>query len=274
MMQKQPNVTPSPHPEWIPLSRSIILMVSRKQLLGWSLVLFLITVCLTWIGYLVSVDFMDRLTGDFMATAPAADTIWGWIKHQGWVVGSWLFLIVSRIVAFYIAFLLAYTLSTPGYAFLSAAAEKLHAGEAFDGDAAFTVAGVVRDIFEGIKIALFGIVVTIAALVVNFVPGIGQAAVVLLYTYYSTLMFIDYPASRRRWSLGRKLDWLRTHSGPAFRIGLLPALISMIPLVNIFAIALLFPLLTIHASLNFSAIELARKLHPVSPGGRFYGHRD
>jgi CysZ protein len=72
-------------------------------------------------------------------------------------------------------------------------------------------------------------------------------------------MFVDYPASRRGWSLGRKLHWLRTHSSPAFRLGVLPALISMIPLLNIFAIALIFPLLTVHSTLNFSAIELAKK---------------
>jgi hypothetical protein len=33
----------------------------------------------------------------------------------------------------------------------------------------------------------------------------------------------------------------------------------MIPVVNIFAIALLFPLLTVHTTLNFSAIERAEK---------------
>ena len=113
--------------------------------------------------------------------------------------------------------------------------------------------------FEGIKIAVFGIVVTIVALFINFIPGIGQAAVFLLYTYYSALMFIDYPASRRRWSLGEKIGWLRNQSSPAFRIGVLPALVSMVPLLNIFAMALLFPILTIHATLNFSAIELAKK---------------
>jgi CysZ protein len=72
-------------------------------------------------------------------------------------------------------------------------------------------------------------------------------------------MFVDYPTSRRSWSLGRKLRWLRTHSSPSFRLGVLPALISMIPVVNIFAIALLFPLLTVHTTLNFSAIERAEK---------------
>jgi len=273
-MQKQPNVGSAPYSGWIPLSRSMLFMISRKQLFGWSLALFLITGLLTWLGYLLTVDFMDGMIGNFTTTAPATDTIWGWIKHKGWLVGSWLFLIVSRIVAFYFAFLIAYTLTTPGYAFLSGATEKLHAGENFDVDAGFSVAGVVGDILEGIKISLFGIGVTIAALLVNFIPGIGQVVVVLLYTFFSTLMFIDYPASRRRWSLGRKIAWLRNHNGKALRIGLLPALISMIPVVNVFAIALLFPLLTIHATLNFSAIELAQKQSTTGPGGQLYGKRD
>jgi CysZ protein len=273
-MQKQPNVTSPHNPVWIPLSRSLSLMISRKQLFGWSFVLFLATILFTWLGYVVTVDFVDGLTGSFMTTAPATDTIWGWIKHKGWFIGSWLLLIVSRIVAFYFAFLIAYTLTTPGYAFLSAAAEKLHAGEHFDADAGFTMAGIIRDILEGIKIALFGLAVTIAALLVNFIPGIGQVAVVVLYSLYSTLMFIDYPASRRRWTLGEKLAWLRTHNGKALRIGLLPALISMIPVVNIFVIALLFPLLTIHATINFSATQLAPKYPAPSPGEQFYGKRD
>ena len=170
-----------------------------------------------------------------------------------------MFIVVSRIVAFYLAFLLAYSISTPGYVFLSTAAEKMHAGEYFSPDASLTLPGFLRDIFEGIKIALFGIIVTIVALFVNFIPGIGQVAVFLIYTYYSALMFIDYPASRRRWSLGEKIRWLQINSSPAFRIGVLPAFVSMIPIVNIFAMSLFFPLLTIHATLNFSTIELARK---------------
>jgi len=259
MMQKQPKPQPTPYAEWVPLSYSLSFMLRRKKLLGWSLLIVLITLVLTWVGYLVTIDFMNDFTGHFMSTPPATDTIWGWIKHAGWVAGSWMFLLVSRIVAFYLSFLLAYSLTTPGYAFLSTAAEKLYAGEHFDPDASFTVLSFFADIFEGIKIASFGILVTIVALFVNFIPIVGQLAVFLLYTYYSALMFIDYPASRRHWSLRKKISWLRTNSSPSFRLGVLPALVSMIPLVNIFAIALLFPLLTIHATLNFSAIERARK---------------
>jgi len=258
-MQKQQHEISVPAVQWIPLSSSLAFMMRRKRLIGWSLILFVITFSLTWVGYLFTVNFINDLTGEFFVTAPDTDTIWGWVKHKGWVASSWLFTIVSRIVAFYLAFLLAYSISTPGYVFLSTAAEKLHAGEYFDPDASLTLPGFFRDIFEGIKIAMFGIIVTIVALFINFIPGIGQAAIFLLYTYYSALMFIDYPASRRRWSLGKKIRWLQINSSPAFRIGILPAFVSMIPIVNIFAMALIFPILTIHTTLNFSAIELAGK---------------
>ncbi len=260
-MEKQHHVASFQDVQWVPLSTTLKLIFSKKKLFSWSAILVLLTFGLTWTGYLFTVDFVDELTGNFMATAPDSSTIWGWIKHQGWVIGSWFFLIISRIFSFYIAFLLAYTLTTPGYAFLSSAAEKIHAGEYFDPDASFTLGGIFIDMFEGFKIACFGILITIAALFVNFIPGIGQAAVFLLYTYYSALMFIDYPGSRRRWGLGRKLSWLREHSSPAFRLGVGPALISMIPILNIFAMALLFPVLTVHATLNFSAIEVAKKIH-------------
>lgn len=259
-MQKQLHAQqPSRSARWVPLSKSLSLIFRRKKLFGLSFLLFLITIALTWIGYLVSVDFMDKLTGNFLLHAPATGTMLGWLKYVGWWIGSKLFLIVSRIVAFYLAFLLAYSLTTPGYALLSAAAERIYAGDHFADEAGFSVAGFLADIFEGIKIALFGVLVTVAALAVNFIPGIGQAIVFLLYTYYSTLMFVDYPASRRRWPLGRKLNWLRNHSSTGFRLGVFPALISMIPLVNIFVIALLFPLMTVHTTLNFAAIELAQE---------------
>lgn len=249
---------------WVPLSTAVRLIFSRKKLFALSAILVLLTFVLTWIGYLISVDFVDQLSGSFFPEAPVTESIWGWIKYAGWFAGTWLFVIVSRIVAFYIAFLLAYSLTTPGYAFLSAAAEQIHAGDDFDPDAAFTLTGILIDIFEGLKIACFGILVTVVALFVNFIPVFGQAAVFLLYCYYSAMLFLDYPASRRRWGLRRKLRWMAEQSSPSFRLGVGPALISMIPIINIFAMALFFPLLTVHATLNFSAIELAKKRYHFS----------
>lgn len=271
MMEKQYHESHRPVAEWQPLRRSIWLILSRKRLFGWSSLLVLLTILFTWLGYQFAIDFLDELSSQILTVAPDTDTILGWIKHKASIAGNWLYRIVSKILAFYLSFLVAYTLTTPGYAFLSSSAERIHAGKDFDPDAAFTITGILIDIFEGLKVALFGVLVTVIALFVNFIPAIGQVAVFLLYTYYSALMFLDYPTSRRRWNLKRKLSWLYCHSSPSFRIGVLPALVSMIPILNIFAIALLFPVLTVHATLNYSEIELVKKrrqnFHPGDSNG-------
>jgi CysZ protein len=249
--------------KYTPLLTSIGFLFSKKRLLGWSLILFLATIFFTWIGYQLSIGFVDDLTGRFFNNAPETTTIIGWLKYAGWIVGKWLYLFMSRVVSFYLAFLVAYTLTTPGYALLSTSAEKLRAGEYFEDDGGLTFQGITRDLIEGFKIALFGVLVTIVALLVNFIPLFGQIFAFLLITYYSALMFLDYPASRRRWSLGRKLAWLKTHKGHSLRMGLLPALVSMVPVVNIFLMAMLFPFLTVHATLNFTNFELQRQVVPT-----------
>ena len=209
---------------------------------------------LTWLGYLVTVHFVDGLTGHFFQQAPEAAGIIGWVKVKGWWVLKWLFLVFSRVIAFYLAFLVSYSLTSPGYAFLSVSAEKKYLGEEFAGDDTFTWAGIVKDLVEGCKIGAFGLLVTIAALLLNLIPVAGAGLVIFLYIFYSTLMFIDYPTSRQRWSLGEKLGWIKNQWPRALRLGWLPALISMIPVVNIFFMALFFPLFTVHATLNFVAV--------------------
>lgn len=243
--------------KWISLWSSLGFLFRSPRLLGWSLLLFLLTFGLTWGGYLLAVGFIDHQTAGFFQQAPAAVGIWGWMQNLGWMIMKWTFVLVSRVVAFYLAFMLVYTLSAPAYVFLSSATEKKQSGEAFEEDAAFTCRGIITDIFEGLKIGVLGLVVTIAALTVGFIPLIGQVIVLLLYTYYSALMFLDYPTSRRRWSLGRKIGWINQHRMAAFYLGILPAVVSLIPILNIFLLALLFPLLTVHATLNFSAQQQA-----------------
>ena len=250
------------NPRYIPLLQSILFLVSKGRLVGWSLLLFFATIFCTWIGYQLAINLVDQLTSGFFSTPPETTTILGWIQHKGWLIAKWLYLFTSRVIAFYLAFLLAYTITAPGYGFLSTSAEKLQAGEKFAEDDGFTIRGIILDLYEGLKIAAFGLLVTIGALAANFIPIIGQIVAFLLITYYSALMFLDYPASRRRWSLGRKIGWLKTYRAHSFRLGLLPALVSMIPIVNIFLIAILFPFLTVHATLNFASLEMSRTRAP------------
>ena len=189
----------------------------------------------------------------------------------GWLGLKYIYFFISRVVAFYLAFLVAYTVTSPGYSILSAVAEKIWAGDHFEDDDGLSFSGLLVDFYEAIKIVLFGIIVAIAALLVNFVPVVGQLLAFAFYIYYSALMFLDYPASRRRWSLGKKLAWMGQHNGTGFVLGIFPALLSMIPVVNIFVIALLFPFLTVYATLNFTNIELQKQQH-TSGDGLHNGH--
>ena len=242
-------------PAWVPLTRSIAFILSHLRILGWCILLVGITCVLTWGGYVESLNFINGLTGHFFQHQPVADGIRGWLMVKGWQVLYFLFVLVTRIVSFYLAFLVAYCLTSPGYVFLSTATEKAFLGTSYQPDKGFSVRGVVIDLIEGCKIGAVGVVVTFFALLVNFIPFAGQAIVLLLYIFYSALMFVDYPASRIRWSLGRKIRWVRKYYKRSFRLGIFPALISMVPVVNIFFIALLFPLFTVHTTLNFIAIE-------------------
>ncbi len=203
-MNQEFHATRQNSPQWYTLPYALRFMFSKKGVLGWSLLLFCATIALTIVGYELSTGFIDHLAGGFLAAPHNPESTWGWLKFISWESGRWLFLLITRIAAFYIAFIIAYCLTTPGYAFLSTAVEKLHCGRLTGEENGFSMANVLVDLAEGLKIGLFGILVTIFALLINFIPGIGQAMVFVLYTYYSTLLFIDYPASRRRWSLGKK----------------------------------------------------------------------
>lgn len=222
-----------------------------------------LTGSLTWLGYLLSVDLINQVTGSFFTTPPAVEKFWHWPLLWGWAGLKWIFFVLSRVIAFYVAFILAYTLTTPGYVFLSTWAGNRYCEQAGQGEATLTLAGALIDLREGVKIGAMGMMVTVVALFANFIPVIGQVSVFVLYAFYSALMFVDYPSSRYRWTLGQKLTWLRVHSGQAFRLGLFPAMLSMIPLLNIFLMALFFPLFTIHTTLNFLAIEGRKEIVPA-----------
>jgi len=241
--------------QWISFFTSIAFIFRHVRLLGWSALLVAATGLFTWFGYFEAIRFVDGLTGHFFQTAPASAGIVGWLTVKGWVILKYLFLMITRIAAFYLAFLTAYCLTTPGYVFLSGTTEHIYLGRQDRQQTRLSPVTLLVDLWEGIKIGIVGLLVTFVALVANFIPVIGQALVFLIYVFYSALMFIDYPASNQRWSLGQKINWVRKHYRRAFRLGIFPALISLMPIINILFMALFFPVFTVHTTLNFIAVQ-------------------
>jgi len=249
--------------KWIPLTTSLVFLMGHIRLIWWSLLLVAATAFLTWLGYHEAIGLVDGLVGSFFTEAPAHQGVEGWSMFIGWFVIKYLFLFFSRAAAFYFAFLAAYCLTTPGYVLLSAATEKIYLGQSRQKAGPFKPLVILLDLWEGLKIGVVGLVVTGAALCLNFLPVVGQILALLLYIFYSALMFVDYPASNRHWSLGQKINWLKDNPLASFRLGIIPALISIIPVINIFVNALFFPLFTVHTTLNFvtkgSSAPLATK---------------
>ncbi len=240
------------------LLSSMTFIFRHMRLVGWSMILILITGFLTWIGYLEAIKLINGLTGHFFQIPPDTSGILGRLEGWGWIVMKYLFLIITRIASFYLAFLLSYCLTTPGYIFLSGSVEKIHPSgvKTYEADSiTLRISMFFSDLWEGIKIGLIGILVTVVALTVNFIPIVGQVLVFLLYVFYSALMFIDYPASNRHWTLKKKINWVLFHYSISVRIGILPAVISMIPVINIIFMAIFFPLFTVHTTLNFIDVE-------------------
>ncbi|MGL1932102.1 MAG: EI24 domain-containing protein [Desulfotalea sp.] len=242
------------YPPWISIFTSISFIFKKKNLLGWSLLLSVVTIISTWICFSILTSYIDSFSNGLFQPNEAANTWLATLQIWFYSFLKWFYYIGTRIIGFYISFLIAYSVTSPGYYFLSHAAEKIYAGDDFDPDAALNLKGFLIDLWEGIKIALLGIIVSIFALSLNFLPLFGQLAILLVYTLYSTLIFIDYSASRRRWSLRKKINWVRNNLLISIRIGILPAFASLIPVLNIFFMALLFPIMTVHATLNFSQI--------------------
>ncbi len=240
---------------WITLGYALKFIFRYPKILGTSLVLVVCTGLLTWAAMSFSLLFLDEFTAGFFSQPPEVAHFWQWPLFWGWHGARWLYLIMSRVIIFYLSFLVAYCCTSPGYVFLSLLAGNRYTDNAGEGEAELSFSGIVVDLWEGIKIALVGVVVTGCALLVNFIPAIGQVLAFLIYIYYSTLMFIDFPASRYRWNLRQKMGWVTTYKKLSFRLGLLPAAISLIPIVNIFLMALFFPLFTVHTTLNYLNIE-------------------
>ncbi len=255
MFQQRQQQQPHFSHKWVTLGSATLFLLRHPKLLLVSSALVVSMGLLTWLVASETLGLIDSLTGHFFTNAPDVQGFWSHPAHWGWVVLHWLFLITSRVIAFYLAFLLAYCLTSPGYVLLSFLAGNRFTGKARAGEAAMTFTGFAVDLWEGIKIGMVGILATTLAFIVNFIPIIGQALAFLVYTYYSALMFIDFPASRYRWHLGQKVGWVFRNTRASFLLGVLPAAITMIPVLNIFLMALLFPVFTVHTTLNYLIIE-------------------
>jgi len=240
------------------LIKSAKYLFSNGKLVVASLAAVLFMVLLSILMYHQISSWFNSLTVSFFSKPPSTEVFFDYIYYGGWWIVKMLFRAIVIIVSFYVSFVISYTVCSPLYSFISIIAEDIHFGRP-DDDADFNFEGVVEDVFQAMKIAGVTVLLSVGAFLINFVPIVGQVLAIAIYVWANSLMLIDFPASRRRWAMKKKLEWTKDNPIATLRIGALPTLFSMIPFVNIILLAFLFPLLVVHSTLNFVAYENRRK---------------
>lgn len=236
------------------LFKSVKYLFSNGKLVVASLAAVLFMILLSILMYHQISSWFNSLTVSFFNKPPELKAFLDYLIYGGWWIVKVLFKAIVIIVSFYVSFVISYTVCSPLYSFISIIAEDIHFGKP-DDDADFTFEGIVEDVFQAMKIAGVTVVLSIVAFVINFIPVVGQIMAVGIYVWANSLMLIDFPASRRRWAMKRKLLWTKENPIASMRIGTLPTLLSMIPFINIIFLAFLFPLMVVHSTLNFVAYE-------------------
>ena len=244
--------------------KSIKYLFSNGKLVVASLAAVLFMILLSILMYHQISSWFDSLTVSFFNKPPSLEGVLDFIYYSGWWVVKVLFKAIVIIVSFYVSFVVAYTVCSPLYSFISIIAEDIHFGRP-DDDADFSFEGVVEDIFQAMKIAGITALLSVSAFLINFIPVIGQILAISVYVWANSLMLIDFPASRRRWPMKRKLLWTKENPIASIRIGALPTLLSMIPFVNIIFLAFLFPLMVVHSTLNFVAYDNRKQKKQPEP---------
>ncbi len=252
----------------VPFMDSLLFFRKQKPLILWTIFILLVIFLITLLFF----SFFTRhieMNFHFIITEPDADAGALWSLLFWFMKG--LFTVFLKVVAFYLSFLIAYTVTAPLYQFVSIITEDLFRGKKVKEDAVPDFEEMFGDLKQAALLSVMVFGVTIVALIANFIPFFGPFICFAVLCFSSALLIIDFPTSRLGWDLRQKIEWLAAHPFDTIRFGLFPALISFIPIISPFIMGIVSPLLIVHGTLNFVLMEESRKLHTAAAQTKVIG---
>ncbi len=241
--------------KYISLSESINFFFRNKSMLFASFIIIAITFMVSIIAQSLVGDLVEH-SGFFLVNEPAkpVDLI-GEIWSFAWTLLHGLYIVFVRITVFYITFFIAYTFSSPLYSLISFFTEKIFKGGRVDDDVPLSFDQAVKDIIEALKLTIVVFAVSIASFFVSAIPLFGPLISFGGFVMINALILFDFAAARKGWSLKKKIQWTWNNKVTSFKIGFIPALVSMIPIFNIFFLVFIYPVFTVYGTLNFILTE-------------------
>lgn len=241
--------------------------VDHRGLARYWLVPVVITTLLLSIAGYFAFDLRDELAGA-MWRAPTdagfvADALRFLHALFAWVLAGVAFALSVVAVA-----LISNIIAAPFNDALSHEVERLVSGSVVGPPATF--GSIISDLgrtvaLELLKLALYAAVMLPMFVLSVLLPGVGQ----LLYTafgfYFSAsyfcLDYLDWPASRRQWTVGRRLAQLRRFPSTTLGFGLGVWAFLLVPLVNL----LFMPAAVAGGTLLFLELHPESRESPDSP---------
>ncbi len=170
-------------------------------------------------------------------------------QSSGWVIAlAWLGGLLGAVLVF---LALQGVLAAPFCDALSARVEALSGAPPPSAGLSGTALSIGHAALRAL--AYLGLLV-ILFLVGLFVPGMWLASI-LVSSLYAALDYLDYPTTRRRWSLAQKLDLVGRHKGAAIGFGLAASVLTAVPLLGL-AVA---PMAAVGGTLLFLDLQASKR---------------
>ena len=159
-----------------------------------------------------------------------------WLHWLGWLLRLAIWL--AALMVFGLIFTVSANLvGAPFYGFLAARAEAQLTGRKPESrlslmqEATLAVATELRKTWYWLwRAALLGVL----SLLLFWIPGVVPVLWFVFGAWMLSLEYLDYPASNHGLNFAAKRLWLRQHRGLSYSFGSGVALVTMIPIVNLF----------------------------------------
>ncbi len=182
----------------------------------------------------------------------------GFIEGLIWLLMKVLFFFVFAYFGGYITLILL----SPLFAYISERTEEIISGKKYP----FNLAQFLRDIVRGVFIAVRNMLLETAwmilLLILAFIPLIGWLGAIPLFfisAYFYGFSFIDYTSERRKLSVGRSVEFVRSHKGLAIANGTMFCLFLLIPILGVMFSGFVAIVSVVAATLAVNEIVPAKK---------------
>lgn len=176
---------------------------------------------------------------DLLWVAPTADGFWASLGRAAHAFVEWFLAFVLFLAGAVVVALLSSLLAAPFNDALSQEVERL---SGLPAGAKVTPVAAIKDLGRTVllelrKLGLYAAVMLPLSLFSLLVPGPGHVIHTVVGFYFTAAFlcvdYLDWPAARRQWSVGRRLGHLRRYPLTTFGFGIGVWLFLLVPFANL-----------------------------------------